>query len=283
MDFLKSPLGAFVLAVIGIGLAVYSTWYNEKKTELSIAILVASDVLNEQATVPGLEIRFDGRPLDQSKTPLKVALVRLWNSGDTTIRHADYDPNAPVGFRAENATVLWAALEQTTSDYLSKNASPKVQDTSSVVLPPVILEPKDVVSVKIIALQSQAGPLVVKPIGKVAGAGEITERITVRHPAGYIEAFRTPTEDKFHRYWSAFLVLASSVNLLVVLLLDWRKKSRARQSAQQPQGSGSGGAKPFARADLHRHGPASRWGSSSDSRGHAVGGPLSSNVGRHQC
>ncbi len=239
VDFLKSPLGAFLLAVAGIALAVYATWFNEKKTEVSVTLLVASNVLNDQAAVPSLEVRFQGSPLDPRKTPLKVALVRIWNSGDTTIRQADYDPKELLGFRIPSATLLWVGLDQSSSDYLSRNAVPKSSGGDTVTLPPVIFEPKDVVLVKVIAVQSQPGPLEVKPLGKVAGAASITERITVRHPAGYIEAFRTPTEDRIRRSFALFVLIAAFLNLFFVLIRDWRRKRKAQtQSPQREPTSG---------------------------------------------
>jgi hypothetical protein len=234
LEFLKSPLGAFVLAVAGLVLGIYSAWYNDKKTEVSVAELLSSDVLTEHASIPTLEISFQGKTLDPQKTPLKVALVRIWNSGETTIRQPDYDSKSPVGFRVENSNILWLSLESATSPYLSANARPTLAKTNEVVLPQVILEPKDAIVIKLIALQEQAGKMSIMPFGKIAGAPDITERLTIRSPAGYIEEFRTPTEDKVHRYWSAFVMLAALINLVVVLIRDWRAKLKARRAGTPP-------------------------------------------------
>jgi hypothetical protein len=231
IDFLKAPLGAFLLAAVGIALAIYSTWYNDKTTEISVAELLSSDVLNEHAAVPALEFTFQGKTLDPRKTPVKVALIRIWNTGDTTIRQPDYDTRTPVGFRVENATILWHTIESATTPYLTENTQPKLAKENEVSISPVILEPKDAIIIKIIALQTQSGKLVVKPFGKVAGAPDITERITVRHPAGYIEAFRTPTEDKLRKYWAAFVLIAALLNLIIVLVRDWRTKLKARRAS----------------------------------------------------
>ena len=235
IDFLKSPLGAFLLTVASIALAVYSTWYNDKKTEVSVTELLSSDVLNENATVPTLEFRFQGKIIDPLKTPIKVALVRIWNSGDTTIRQADYDTRTPVGFRIENATILWHTIESATTSYLSENAQPKLLKDNEVAVSSVILEPKDEIVIKILAFQTQVGNLVIKPFGKVAGASDITERITVRHPTGYIQTFRTPTEDKLHRYGAAFILAAALLNLIVALIRDWLTKLKAQRASTSKQ------------------------------------------------
>ena len=235
VDFLKSPLGAFFLAAVGIALAVYSTWYNDKKTEVSVAEILSSDVLSEHATIPTLEFTFQGKPLDPRKTPVKVALIRVWNSGDTTIRQPDYDTRTPVGFRVENATILWHTVESATTQYLAENTQPRLVKNNEVAILPVILEPKDAIVIKIIALQTQSGKLVIKPFGKVAGAPDITERITVRHPTGYIEAFRTPTEDKLHSYWPGFILVAALLNLIVVLVRDWRTKLKTKTREHREQ------------------------------------------------
>ena len=248
VDFFKSPLGAFVIAVVGIVLAIYATWFNDKRTEVSVAVQLASDVVNVGGTVPELELVFRGIRLDPSKTPLKVVLIRVWNSGETTIRHADYDPNAPVGFRLVEGEILSLSLERASNDYLTRTARTSVQSDGTVSISPLILEPKDYIILKGILLQPKIGPVSVQPFGKVAGAAGVTERLTSRHPAGYIDGFPTPNEDRWRRIGVALLLASLFGYLIVVLVLDWRKKLRSRhlrppaQDTESSKGSGSDGS-----------------------------------------
>jgi hypothetical protein len=235
IDFLKSPLGAFVLAAVGIALAVYATWFNEKNTELSVTVLLETDVVNTEYPVPDLEVIFRGERLDPVKTPLKTVFIRIWNSGENTIRNTDYDPYAPVGFTLPSGKILWLRLERASNDYLTQKIQARQVDANSVVIAPVIFEPGDSVLLKGILLQQQSAAVSVGPFGKVAGAADVTERLTIRHPAGYVQAFRTPNEDRWHLMGITALLGLLVLNLLVVLVRDWRRKLLAkRTSIQEP-------------------------------------------------
>lgn len=242
VDFLKSPLGAFLLAVVGIVLAVYATWFNDKKTELSVTVLLETEIVNSEFPVPDLEVVFRGERLDPVKTPLKTIFVRIWNSGDTTIRTTDYDQNAPVGFKLPSSKLLWLKLEHASNEYLTQKLQAKQLDENLVVIAPVILEPNDSVLLKGILLQQQKSPVAIRPFGKVAGATDVTERLTIRHPAGYIEGFRTPNENRWHLIGITTLIGFLVLNLLITLVRDWKKKLRTKKASMQtPSNQGKGG------------------------------------------
>lgn len=248
IDFFKSPLGAFVLALVGIVLSIYATWFNDKRTEVSVAIQLASDVVNVGGADSDLELVFRGVRLDPSKTPLKVVLVRVWNSGETTIRNADYDPNAPVGFRLLEGEILSFSIERASNDYLTRTARTTLQSDGTVSISPLILEPKDYILLKGMLLQPKDGPVSIQPFGKVAGAAGVTERLVSRHPAGYIEGFPTPNEDRWRRVGVTLFLASLFGYLMVILVLDWSRRLRSKhlkpaaQGNEPPNCSGSDGA-----------------------------------------
>ena len=238
---LKSPLGAFLLAILGLVLSIYATWFNDKKTELSVAEMANSAVLSEHAAIPTLEIRFRGEAVDQKATPLRVLLIGVWNSGETTVRQSDFDINAPVGFRVEGGTPLFAAVEQASSDYLRMASEPTLGSDSIVRLKPAIFEPKDSVTIKVLVLQNPNATVTVKPVGKVAGSPEVVERTVIWHPAGYIQGYQTAGEMTFRKYFAGFIIGASSLNFLFALIAKYRARRQKPSSASREDKNQSDG------------------------------------------
>ena len=241
LDFLKSPIGALLLALLGLILAIYTGWFNDKKTELSVVVEASSTVISQSASLPGLEIRLDGQAIDQSKTPMQELLVGIWNSGDTTIRQVDFDPSAPVGFRVEGGRVVHVALEKASNSCLKGTVKPARGDDNAVTLNSAIFEPRDSVTVKVLILQGAGSRVSISPLGKIAGTPEVVERIVVWHPAGYPQGARTKGEVQSQKYFAAFVMAFAALNLVIAIgvrLFRRRRDTRDTDDRAPPPSDG---------------------------------------------
>jgi len=176
VEYAKSPSGAFAIALLGVALAVYATWFNDKKPSMAYAVALQTPVLSPLAGSDGLTIQLDGRALDVARTPLIALFVRFWNSGDTTFRVSDFDNGFPVGFTIGTGKVLRAEVVAASSEYLRKSLTKVGVEGRKVVVSPSILEPGDSFVVKALILKDEPNTdIKVQPIGKVAGVQTFEE------------------------------------------------------------------------------------------------------------
>jgi hypothetical protein len=199
IEYGKSPAGAFAIALIGIVLAVYATWFNDKKPSLAYAIALEATLVSRHAAGEGVTVSVGGQSVDVETTPLVALYVRLWNSGDTTFRPPDFDQKAPLGIRISGGKVLRASIDSATADYLKANLAASLSADGAVTVPAAILEPQDAFVIKALVLKTQkSGSLQVKPLGKIAGVPNFDEFYA--HTAGDPELiidYRSKTTTKY--------------------------------------------------------------------------------------
>jgi len=248
IEFGTSPRGAFVLAMLGVLLSLYALWAADKKTEISQALILRTPVINQGANAPKLELVFEGRRIDPSTEFFNVALIRVWNSGETTIRVSDYDPNTPLGFSVLNAQIVSVGLEHASNEYLAAAAKPQLAPNELVQIPAVILEPRDALLYKLYVLQRKNEELQLKPTGKVAGLASVAEMRPLRVGGdGPIKEF-VPKAGLFipRNVILAFAALLLA-NLARALLNEYKRfKAGQRPSAGEPTGQSAKSKTPDA-------------------------------------
>ena len=237
----KSPAGALLIGLIGVALAVYATWFNDKRVSLSLAVHTNSSLVSELAPSPSLELVFNGTTFNPARTPLRVLLVRIWNDGDTTIRANDFDPQAPIGFRVQQGRFLYADLEQASTEYLKSSAKVSLSGQDSVAVAPVILEPGDAVFIKALLLHESGQVPVVKPMGKVAGATSVTELFPVSRIAGRVEGYISSTERLWNVLGVVAIALLAAGNFGYSLIQAKRRKQADPNSSAPSSGTSEAG------------------------------------------
>lgn len=170
IEYGKTPSGSLVIAVVGLVLAIYATWFNDRTPGIGYALSFERSVMTEYAIGENISLSIDGRTVDVERAPLAVLFVRLWNCGDTTFRPPDFDPKWPLGIKISGGSVLKAKVDFTSNDYLRGTLTATLLSDRSITVPPAILEPKDSFVIKaIVQKDSPSARLVVRPIGKLAG------------------------------------------------------------------------------------------------------------------
>ena len=237
--FAKSPTGALLIGLVGVVLAIYPLVASEKKSELSMAIALSSDVVTRDRLSAPIELTFAGRRIDLDKENLKIVFVRFWNSGANTIRPVDYDPAAPLGFAIDNAQILLSAVDRAPNKYLTDTFRLSQSGSSALFFNPVVLEPGDVLFFKLVVLQNKPAELDLRPVGKVAGVPEVQVLDAIRQGPGegYIKEF----VPKSGFYLPATLKVAvlgvALAQLLILLTSAYRKFKASHAVAKEPEGS----------------------------------------------
>lgn len=233
LDFGKSPPGAFAIGLLGVILAVYATWFNDKKAALAYALAISTPVLSQFAEDENLSLLFNGRAIDNAKTPLEVVYVRLWNSGDTTFRPPDFDPKSPIGIAIAGGNTLRATISSASNEYLAGVLVATLTDQGRITISPAILEPKDSFVIKaMVQKQSPSSQLAIKPFGKIAGVSGFDEFYprTAGEP-GLIIEYRSVSKSRL----IVFGVIALALCNFAYSIFRWWKKRRISLATQKPR------------------------------------------------
>lgn len=99
---------------LGLLFAIVIPIVQRRKKSLSFTWSTSVLVKNARPKIDGLEILFEGRPVDS----IYVTKIHIWNSGNTLIRESDFYPNKEleVGFQDKDAKVLSAKVERESAD-----------------------------------------------------------------------------------------------------------------------------------------------------------------------
>lgn len=236
IDYGKSPPGAFAIAIVGVILAVYATWFNDKKPGMGYAVALESTVLSDHAFGEGLTLFVNGQAIDVEQTPLVVLFVRLWNTGDTTFRPPDFDPKSPLGIKVSGGIVLKAKVNSASNEYLQRALTATLASDGSVTVPAAILEPKDAFVIKtLVKKPGQSVRLDVKAIGKLAGVSSFEEFYphTAGRPELIIE-YRSKSNSRLLLVGAAVLALLNLAHSLY-RWMQRRRGSTKTVDGQQPK------------------------------------------------
>ena len=202
-----------VLAVI-FGIPALYPLFEKKNPGLKMEIASSANVMDVKDDFKVLSITLYDTDIREKHLALTLVTLRISNDGAAPITKGVYDDNAPLGVKAIGGDILKAEIIGASTDYLTNNAaiiaSPtsllrvtnfvvggvdtnkrpyikylhdkeiniSVQFSNTVpsiaVLRPVIFEPGESVSVKLLILHPEKTPFELSPTGKIAGVRKIT-------------------------------------------------------------------------------------------------------------
>jgi hypothetical protein len=167
----------FILAIIFGALTIYTTFYQKKTPAVKYEIESSASVFDVKEDVGKLDVIFNGVNLRETRQTLTLMTLKVSNIGSEPVRKADYDDKDPLGFDISTGEIIKAELLRANKQYLTKNFSvtiPSQTNATSALFSPVILEVGDAIWVKLLILHKEKTIPELKPIGTVAGAGDIT-------------------------------------------------------------------------------------------------------------
>lgn len=244
--WLISPAVAGIIGIVGLALAIYTSFFYERKPDISISIDAISKVFDLHRPVGGLDIYYSGDNLRSSKKNLWVLTATVKNTGNAEIRKSDYDEKAPLGFEVVGAVVAELPVFKSSIDYVGKNLTVNYA-SNSVSFSPIILEPGDSYEVTVLLLGADAVKPYLKPIGKLAGVKSIN-LFTPENPSSgksiVLEAVDAtslwvhPIRWLFY-FFGTFVVIALIVALVSSVSLPFeRRREREMQVRRQKQVQG---------------------------------------------
>src|ERR1051325_10154104 len=102
-QIVSSPWLGASLAIIGIGVGLYSYWRNRNVVRVSYEIAETTIIGAPHAAFSKkLEIRFGGTPVPR----VTASQVKIWNSGSVTLRKADVAATDPVVLTVGEGAVI---------------------------------------------------------------------------------------------------------------------------------------------------------------------------------
>jgi hypothetical protein len=174
----KYAFGFFgiVLAIIFGTLSIYTTFFQKKSPAITFEIESSASVFDIREDVGKLDVIFNGVNLRETGQTLTLMTLKISNTGSEPVLKTSYDDNDPLGFEISSGEIAKAELLRASKLYLTKNLNiteiPQTNSTSAT-FSPVIIEPGDVFWVKILILHKEKTVPALKPIGTIAGVGEI--------------------------------------------------------------------------------------------------------------
>jgi hypothetical protein len=231
---------------IGIVIGVVGLYYTLRgsRTHLSMDIASESNVLDVRHPISDLAVLFQGRNIDEEKANLKILTIRVINDGDANIREDDFDSRIPFGLQIDGGRIVRAQVTGSNSRYLMDNLHLRVEEESRIVFDKVIFDKRNFVAIEVLVLHPKNAPPSIKPLGKIAGLGEIavTNSFQERDQTSFInQVFAGPAAVQISRTIAyALLALLSIVVIgfaiagLGSMPASWRKRSRRRTAARLP-------------------------------------------------
>ena len=206
----------FLLALVFGALAIYTSFFQERKPNLKYEILSNTPVLDIHEQLSKLSIVYAGRDIKESGQSLSVMTIRIINDGQQDILKSHYDENDPVGLAIVNGEIIETPeLLYASNSYLQNNLRVMPETSYKIRFSNVILERGEFFILKLLIIQTGASiPPDVGPVGKVAGIKEI--EVTRPYKENFKQSFWIHT---FGGNWLVQIIRIIAYTILSILAL----------------------------------------------------------------
>lgn len=146
--------GLTILAwVIPLAATIYLGVAALKSPSLVFEVLASPNVVDINEDAKNLDIMYGGKSIKASGSTLKVISVRIVNEGRAAIREGDYASTALPGFVVNKGEVIeQPQVVEASNDYLVQNAKLTLNGKNRVLMSPVLLNPGDFITFKLLVL-----------------------------------------------------------------------------------------------------------------------------------
>ncbi len=171
--FMKSAEAMAILAVVGFGLTIYQTWFNEKHPAIVYEIVSNSKVLDVYTPVSKLDILYDGESLKNSNLELHLVVLEIKNTGATDITKKDFDEAEPFGLMVTRGRLLDAPSMSASSVYLERNVKISRTNPNHVQISPFLFDAGEWIKLQLLIAAPTGAAVDISPIGKISGISKI--------------------------------------------------------------------------------------------------------------
>ncbi|HLP98286.1 MAG TPA: hypothetical protein VK149_07555 [Sideroxyarcus sp.] len=168
IEIVESNRSTAILTLFGTVLAIYATFYYEKRPEITVRTDSISRVFDLYQPVGNLKIIYGNQDLRSSKKQLWAMTVTVINTGGTDIRKVDFDETVPFGLKFENAEIVDVPLLQTSDQYLKENLKMQVE-ANRILLSPIMFDLHNRFEISLLLLSPDGVIPSVFGAGKIAG------------------------------------------------------------------------------------------------------------------
>lgn len=171
---------ATIFTLIAALISIYVYFFDEKEINLQYEIVSNTNVLDFNADVTKLEVKYDSTNLKQTNQNLRIFTVKIINNGNQDLLIEHYDSKDPIGLKLDTGEVIESPeLIQSSSDYIKRNLKITKDKNGGFKFSQIILEPNEYYLLKLLVLHKKGEVPKIKSYGKIAGQKEILITNTV--------------------------------------------------------------------------------------------------------
>lgn len=160
----------FLLAIIFGGIAIYTSFLQDKNPKLEYLVEGKTPVLDLREDIKNLDILYKGINIKEQDKNLSIVTLRVINNSDVNILKGFYDDLSPLQIWVENADIVdKPQVISTSNDYLKENAKVDLDSLGYVHLPKLIMEGQESYTISLLILHKNGIEPKIKGQGKIAG------------------------------------------------------------------------------------------------------------------
>lgn len=172
-DNIASKTVLTLIGLIGTGVTIFA-FLQEKKVDLRYEIIANTNVLDFNAEISKLEVKYDSTNLKQTKENLRIFTLKVINNGNQNILKEFYDNNDPLGLQLSSGKIIEKPdIIQVSNDYLKRNLKIEDYNFQRIKFSQVILESGEYYIIKLLVLHKTDSIPKIISFGKVAGQTKI--------------------------------------------------------------------------------------------------------------
>ncbi|EJB5271722.1 hypothetical protein MW651_004458 [Vibrio vulnificus] len=163
-----------IFGVAGFVLAIYFSMFYEKSPKLDIELMSQFSALDIKESVDSLDVIYDNNSLNAQGMSLSVIELKVTNSGTAPILRSYYDPKSRAGFKINQGVIPEPPLVMASkTPYAHNDITIEKPNENSILLPHIVLNPKDYYTIKVIVLHDSSKKPIVSSFGVIAGSPKI--------------------------------------------------------------------------------------------------------------
>jgi hypothetical protein len=237
----------FLLAVIFGGIAVYTSFFQDKNPNLEFVIEAETPVLDLNEDIKNLDILYKGINIKKQNKNLSVMSLNIINNSNVTILKGFYDDLSPVKIEIENADIVdKPQIIGSSNKYLGDNLNVELDSTGCIYLPKLIMEGQENYSISLLLLHENGTNTKIKALGKIAGQKDgikVIQNYQASNETGFwqrlIQGNIWIHIVRFLGYLISLIVIVLAIVLPIALISETisenRKKKRVKNYKQKKQ------------------------------------------------
>jgi hypothetical protein len=163
-----------ILGVLGTLVTLYA-YFIDQKVDLSYEIIANTNVLDFNADINKLEVKYDSTDLKQTHENLRIFTIKIINNGSKDILKELYDDNDLLGIKLSSGKIIEKpVIIKTSNDYLKRNLKVTNYDVTKLNFTKVILESDEFFIIKLLVIHTKGIEPKIQSLGKIAGIKEIS-------------------------------------------------------------------------------------------------------------